>query len=90
MDQKDWLTITLSAIGGAFSGVVGMFAWFGRTIGAYGERLTRLEHAHSAQVEQHQSNIRNMERIEDELVNLDSKQDRHTAIILEALGKRAR
>lgn len=88
MEQKDWLTVTLSAIGGAFSAVVGMFAWFGKTIGAYEVRLTKLEHAHSAQVEQHQANLKNMERIEDELVNLDHKQDKHTAIILEALGKR--
>ena len=85
--SRDWLSIILSAITGAFTAVVGMFAWFGRTLKSYDHRLAKLELAHSAQVEQHQSNLRNMERIEDELVNLDSKQDRQTETILKAFAK---
>lgn len=88
--SRDWMSIILSAITGAFTAVVAMVAWFGRTLASYDQRIANLELAHSAQVEQHRANLRNMERIEDELVNLDSKQDKHTATILEALGKRVR
>lgn len=84
---RDWLTIIISAISGALTAMVGMVAWFGRTLASYDDRIATLELAHSAQVEQHLANLRNMERIEDELVNLDSKQDRQTETILKALGK---
>lgn len=87
MEQKDWLHIILSAIGGAITSMIAMFAWFGKKLKSYDERIAELESSHRVQVEQHKSNKENMERITDELVNLDNKQDRQTDTIMHALGK---
>ena len=87
MDHKDWLAVIISGVTSVFVTVVGMFTWFNKELNSYDDRITELEASHRVQMEQHSSNKQNMERMTEELINLDDKQDRQTETILKALGK---